>query len=452
MGFCIFATHLARPGFGNWLRIYPLNKSVEVFGNLQVFQPAEPGGTALALLDGFPLSGNAQGMAEAAANTPFVQVWGLFKEDENSVRRLEVQGWQRSAFPSQKLSGRIERRLGEAFLLTENQVLHLPDVPIDAPEGAALVVNGVVIEQPELTLAWSSIAIDVGGEARGGADFSALNLAGDSAPPASPIPAPSQPALTGQRLDGVQGRPQIFIHQYSDGSSEVEVEFHPDPGQVTSDPSAIILEGPGLAGIEAFNNLPIRIWGEFSDPQSNLQVAVVERVEPVYPGQTLQAWLGRFEPVALEGKDVLLFTDSAGQQYVLGFSLDGDSDRTSFAPGDPVVIEGFIQSDRGFGGYPIISDILINPGQGLSNLDSYLIQSASPLVTQESGTAGAAIKGTITSIELVYYVENTSNSNLPAGSAPPYIQPAWRFSGTYEDGSYFTILIQALKPEYLVHP
>jgi len=437
---------------GTWLRGYPLNESVEIFANLQVFQPAGPGSSALVLLDGFPLSGSVQGMTEAAANTPFVQVWGQFQQDEDGVRWLDVQGWQRSAFPSQNLTGTIERRLGEAFLLTENQVLHLPDVPPDVPESQKLTASGVVIEQPQLTLAWSSITVDVGSADRGREDagFFGLNLAGNSVLPELATPETDPTMQSGTRLDGLQGRPQITIRHYSDGSTEVDVQFIPDSGQIA--PVEIALEGPGLAGIETFHNLPIRIWGAWGDSRGSLPVANIERIEPVYPGQAIQAWLGRFEPVSLEGKEVLLFTDSSGEQYVLEFTLDGKSERTSFSPGDPVVIEGFIRSEVSLGGYPVIGDILINPGQGLRDLNSYSILSNSPIVIQESGTAGAATKGMITSIELVYYVENVGSSILTAGEPVAYVQPAWRFSGTYQDGSTFTILVQALKPEYLVQP
>jgi len=37
-------------------------------------------------------------------------------------------------------------------------------------------------------------------------------------------------------------------------------------------------------------------------------VIEVDRFEEVYPGLRIQAWLGTWKPVTLEGKQVLLFT------------------------------------------------------------------------------------------------------------------------------------------------
>jgi hypothetical protein len=253
-------------------------------------------------------------------------------------------------------------------------------------------------------------------------------------------------------VEAITGKPIVFIHQYEDGSSQVEVMFEIDRGQLESQSGSAYLEGPGLAGIEAFHNLPVRIWGEFTAPTHNRLTINVERVEPIFPDLSLQTWLGRFEPVTLEDKNVLLFTADGGQQYVLGFSVNEPTRQIEFGPGDPIVIEGYVVPEKTIGGYPLIQDLAINPGQGLQDLSAYQPQSLQPFIMQESGTAGAAKKGTVTSIELVYYTEDLRYPEKPAGSPLPYAQPVWRFSGTYEDDSPFQILIQALSPQYLVHP
>jgi hypothetical protein len=54
---------------------------------------------------------------------------------------------------------------------------------------------------------------------------------------------------------------------------------------------------------------------------------------------------------------------------------------------------------------------------------------------------------TIEQIELAYFTYNQRYDGVPY---EPVLQPVWRFYGHYEDGSEFEILIQALKPEFLL--
>lgn len=57
---------------------------------------------------------------------------------------------------------------------------------------------------------------------------------------------------------------------------------------------------------------------------------------------------------------------------------------------------------------------------------------------------------TIEKIELIYYITNPHWQAGDLSGSRPYIQPAWRFSGHYENGDEFEMLVQALKDEYLL--
>jgi hypothetical protein len=63
---------------------------------------------------------------------------------------------------------------------------------------------------------------------------------------------------------------------------------------------------------------------------------------------------------------------------------------------------------------------------------------------------------TVEQIELTYF---TFDQHYPQYaydgqllSDPFYVQPVWRFSGHYDDGSAFEIFVQALKQEFLLPP
>ncbi len=372
-----------------WYRQRPLDQRVEMFGNVSSFPAAEAGKSPLILFDGYPAFGNVQGMDALESGNPFVQLWGTFQDDQKGGRELQVEGWQRSPFPTQALTGTIQMQGDKAYILTNGRSLLLPEMPTDLPQDKALLFNGVVLEQPEPTMEWTSISNQFGGGGGGGGGMWAdVYLEGATNPLPTAIPTEAPPDLTGQRMESVQGRPWVFIHQYSDGSTQVEVMFTPDPDQGLSQDDAFYLEGPGIAGIEALHNLPVRVWGTISETKGHRQKVNVDKVEPVYPGVTIQAWLGKFDRANLEGKDVMLFTNSDGAQYVLNSSIDGSFVDRGLAPGDPVVVEGILIPDKTFGGHPVITDYMVNPAPGMQSLSDYHSITFEPVIMAEPGKAG----------------------------------------------------------------
>ena len=414
------------------------------------FPAAEAGKSPLILLDGYPAAGNTQGMENLDQSNSFVQVWGTYQDDHKGGRSLNVDGWQISPFPTQALTGTIQMQGDQAYIQTNGRSLRLPDMPSDLPQDRALLFNGVVLEQPEPTMEWSSISTDFGGGGGGGGgSWAEVYLEGATNPLPTAIPTEPPPDLTGQRVEGIQGRPWVFIHQYSDGSTRVEVMFNADPNPSIPAESSIYLEGPGIAGIEAFHNLPVRVWGVISESKGYLQKVNVEKVEPVYPGVTVQAWLGKFDQANLEGKDVMLFTNSDGVQYVLNSSVENPGNDRGLAPGDPVVVEGILTPDKTFGGHPVITDYSVAPAPGMQSLENYHSISIEPVVIPEPGKAGSRRIGTVTKIELAYYTDKPRYVNHEPGTPLPFVQPVWKFSGTYDDGAPFELVVQALNPLYL---
>ncbi len=433
-----------------WNRPHPLDQPVELFGFVSSYPAAEAGKPPLVLFDGYPASGNTQGMDRLDQSNTFVQLWGAFQDDGKGGRSLEVEGWQISPFPTQAMTGTIQMQGDQAYILANGRSLLLPDMPADLLQDQALLFNGVVLEQPEPTMEWSSISTDYGGGGGGGGGlWGEVYLEGATNPLPTAIPTAVPPDLTGQRLEGVQGRPWVFIHQYSDGSTRVEVMFTLNPDQGLSQEDTYYLEGPGIAGIEALHNLPVRVWGVISELKGSRQQVMVERVEPVYPGVAVQAWLGKFERVTLEGKEVRLFTNADGLQYVLSSSVEDPAREDGIAPGDPVVVEGILTPDKTFGGYPVLTDYQLDSASGMTNLDEYDSITLAPVVLHEPGTAGSRRIGTVTKIELAYYTDQPRYINQEPGTPLPYIQPVWRFSGTYDDGASFDLIVQALNPLYL---
>jgi hypothetical protein len=436
-----------------WQREYPLDTEVELFGYAQSYPAVDASSPPLIFFKDFPVSGNIQGLAEAAESNRFIQSWGQFQLDDQGRRSFQMTGWQGSFFPDQHLQGTVERQDGQVYLVTANQRLRLPDAPDDLPDGKLIAAQGVVLEDPESTLEWSSLGGGGGGGGGGGSGFAELNLDGPPVTPVQPAqPEPTPLALVsiGQRLEGVQGQVMIFVNQYDDGSSQVAALFNLDPSPEWPDGLTVQLDGPGLAGIDAYHNLPVKVWGEISDDSGLLATLSTERFEPVYPGLKIEAWLGLLENATVDDQQVQLFTTQGGEQLVLNSSIESPgADELPGAASDPVVVEGILIPGQALGDYPVITDFVVLPMPGMNDLSEYRPMSANPMITSKEGSAGKRGKALIDQIELVYYTTDPRYAAPDSLGAPAYAQPAWRFSGRFEDGSTFVILVQALSAQYL---
>ncbi len=58
-------------------------------------------------------------------------------------------------------------------------------------------------------------------------------------------------------------------------------------------------------------------------------------------------------------------------------------------------------------------------------------------------------RAVVEQIELVYYTLDPQDIEAGEDDTASYVQPVWRFSGHYEDGTFFQILVQALVETYL---
>ncbi len=236
-----------------------------------------------------------------------------------------------------------------------------------------------------------------GGGGGGGSGFAELNLAGPPSTPAAepqPAPTPTQALSAGQRLDGAQGRVMVFVNQYTNGTTEVERLVNLDPSPGWPDGLMVRLEGSNLESVDAYHNLPVSVWGEVSHTWGQLPTLVVERLEPVYPDLKVEAWLGLLENATLSDQQVQLFTTQDGEQFVLDSSITNPGmEELPGAESDPVVVEGILIPGQALGGYPVITDFVVQPMPGLNDLDEYQPFSTKPLVMQKPGTAGQPRQG-----------------------------------------------------------
>ena len=463
-----------------WQRGYPAGETVHDYGYASVLQPAEPGGLPLAMLNNWLVSGdNAAAFASQASPYNFTHAWGQFQADEQGRLAFRLEGWEVSPLEDQYFQGKIRRQGEQAWLVTDEGEFELPDLPPDVPEDVFTEARGV-FASPGI-LDWSTInsglaagygysmfdACMGGGGGGGGNDFGGGTFRQVSLQPvqskATPTPSVQvAPFQVGDGIEGAAGTVTVQQRIYTDGRNQLEFYFSGEPVGSFSGSWAAHLVGEGTQGLVELNSLPVRIWGRVTGLASDGWPEVeVERFEEVYPGLRFQAWLGKWQRVTLEGKEVLLLTTLEGDQFVLSTSIDYGASAAIGLEGDQVVIEGLAMPGKTFGGYPVITEYSGSMANDLTDLNSYEITSDKPRVFDESvGETAQAQQltgqGTVEQVELVYATATLAGcrdmvlaeNNLQ--SAPWLIvQPVWRFTGSFADGRTFEIQIQALAEEYL---
>jgi hypothetical protein len=244
----------------------------------------------------------------------------------------------------------------------------------------------------------------------------------------------------------------MSIRQFSDGRQVTETYWLMEPNEKFPDGLSLLLFG-NLQGLEAYNQYPIRIWGTLEDNTQQPYRCNVERYELTYPGLQPQTWIGTEQAATVEGKQVLLFTDQDGKQYVLKSSIDYDPDNLFGVAGDLIEITGFVYPDSNFGGYAVIREVSAGNVRDLnSSAPDQAGEGNNPFeipIISEPGPIQGSDVATIENIELVYYTADLRFLPGVENNPPFYIQPVWRFSGHYQNGTAFEILVQALAEQYL---
>jgi Putative zinc-finger len=464
-----------------WQRSYPTGEPIHMYGYVSVLQPAEPGGTPLASFNNWLVAGaNASTFASQTSPYEFWHAWGQMQPDEQGRLAFHVEGWEISPYEERYLQGSIHHQGEKAWLETDEGDFDLPELPADVPEGVFTEARGVVATQGVLdwwliqtgtpaATGYSMMEACMGGGGGGGGDdfgggafrrVSLLSEQAESTSTPATMPSPFQP---GQAVDGASGTASVQQHISIEGSSQIEFYFSGEPVGSFTDPWAAHLSGEGAQGLMDLNDLPVRIWGRVSgigsDGWPNIEV---ERFEEVYPGLRFQAWLGTWQAVTLEGKDVVVLTTVEGEKFVLSSSIDYGSSGAAGLEGDRIVIEGLAIPGQTFGGYPVITEFSSTVMSGdQTDLSAYEITSNKPRVYDEStGETAQALKlsgrARAEKVELVYATASMAGcrGGNPTESNPElapylYVQPVWRFTGSFEDGRTFEIQIQALDEAYL---
>jgi hypothetical protein len=464
-----------------WNRSYPVGQTIDLYGYVSILQPDDPAISPALWFNNMSLSGEVQGLIDQSQMGQFLHLWGQIEENEAGKRHFDVYGWESSPLPEEFLMGVIQRKDNGAQLITENgQLLLVAGIPEDVPDGAQVEIRGVILEGEPSTLDWwylstgqpassgysaSSSCLGGGGGGGGselenanfgGGSFSLPNLSGQ------PLPAPTQVLdriQVGQRVEGLVGSTYITLYQTSGVDQRKEVTIWVELSEEFPQYQEFLLEGELPEEIDQFHSLPVKVTGEIIRYQENRPVINVERIEPLYSGLQIQAWIGTQEAVTLEDQPAMLFNTEDGQTFVLKYSIGSGEESRIGLPGDRVIIEGLAIPGQTFGGYPVLQEMSAETTSEGKDLSSYQITSNQPFV-MDGLTASApdlsTLEGTVTinEIELVYsaislrhcIAAQASNPDLP-----PYlvVQPVWRFQGVFDDGRLFEVQVQALPDEFL---
>jgi hypothetical protein len=436
-----------------WVRVYPDNETVTIYGNVSTNPSVEAGKPPFITLDIYTLTGSTTGLEDVGRDV-VVEASGQFV-DEGGIRKFRVDAWQSSSqFSPDYLEGNLRKEGEQVIFSSQGTDYVLNDVPADVPLPLENVnLSGFRVEQ---NFEWQNISYygenSMGGGGGGGGDFAKLNLSGIPVPWPTPIPAElrvtPEPLPTGQRVEGLRGMLTVNIYEKADGSRRSDYVFS------TTD-ATYLLAGDNLQELDAYHNRPVTIWGTVTGYNQNQSpIVALERYEIPFPDLKFQILTGTQKLITLDGQQVTLFTGEDGKSYVQLMPAGVPDNNLIGVEGDKVQVEALIIPDETFGGTPAMRTfsgaMAVNPKNGESI--PLEITADKPYVLPESlDTAGGSPPTLmIETIELVYYTSDPHYSAAYPEAVTPYIQPVWRFYGHYSNGSEMEIFVQALKQEYLL--
>lgn len=459
-----------------WVRKFDPGQQADIYGWVNnAYTPADNNSPVLVAINELPIIGDTAGLVPANQyDVRFVHAWGQIMGSSTDGIALSLAGWEVSPLSDEYITGTVTTQAGQTQLVAIDRTLTLVDPPSDIPEGIQVGIQGVVLDGDPALLNWKFIETgqipftygasnscgggggggDVSAEANfGGGQFALSNISSQISPTAIPPADPYQP---GDEINAVSGRAYVTQHLYLGGRTSTEVILSPDPSSGVDLNWAYSLVGENLSGIEQYNNLPIKVWGQVDRLENTIVYIDVTRYEPVFPGEKIEVWTGTEQILTLDGHEVVLFTTSEGESYVLKSSPDFPPADANIIGrlGDLIEIEGYIIPDQQIGGY-----LLLQETAGTMQPDG-VADSAQVNVWDHSQDAssnpGAVLQGkvTIDKIELAYHAINldscqASDAEDPNMSPWLVVQPMWVFNGHFDDGRRFILQVQALPDEFL---
>lgn len=465
-----------------WFREYPDNQTVAISGTIASYDAAIPGGSALYLLDGTPLTGNISGL-ETLHDYAFIQATGRFIV-EGDIRRFTVESFKADV-EAAYISGTLRSEGGDIILTSDLDGMDyiLPDAPADLPLNTEigvsyLGVNGVIVDG---VMDWTSIQFFAdannagGGGGGGGAGFHKLNLSGEPMPFPTPIPAEEQytpaelasflkypvqpgdtlgsiaekfgvsveeltrvnyiadsssltvgwvltiPGVPGPtRLENARGTLQINLFIQEDGSQRAEYWFTAE-----ADQSFYALEGEALEALQELVNRPIAVTGNIRIGERGEMFLDVESFEPLYPGLQFQILKGAQEQSQINGNPVVLFA-SEGTTYIQLISTGVMPDQNYYqADAGEILLEALVVPGETYAGYPAIrvfsSMPAINPVNGEPSELPIMADKLQPVPDPFAGGGPFQQPNlVIETVELAYYAPN---ANLIYTSPPGAFTP-----------------------------
>jgi hypothetical protein len=444
-----------------WLRVRPLDVSMPYNGWLSSTGKSVDGGAPFVMLNGYPVTGNV-GDVPADMQSTYIEAQGQFHE-KDGVKTFEMESWKALDSYGESIAG-VLRREGDHCVLesADGKTYILQDVPDDVPlpletAYASGVMRGDIFDWDLI----NNIGIGGGGGGGGGggAGFYKINFTGEPVPFPTPTPAPADSSAP-VSFEGLRGMLMISRMPEKDGTQTTNYIFTPyeDTGQ-----GSYLLQGNVDSSLDAYHNRPIDVWGTTGgfDKKTQQTILQVERYEAPYPDLQFQLIGGEQRVETLDGQDVLLINADDGVTYIallpygapfamapIDMGKSPNPDPSAPPPVDMNTgrknFEALIIPDETVLGYPGMR--VFNSAPEEMDGAPYPLEITNDEPYAYMGPPQSTYM-TIEKIELAYF---TYNQRYGESQYEPFFQPVWRFYGHYEDGMEFEILVQALKPEFLL--
>ena len=264
-----------------WVRSYQPGQQIDIYGWVNAYQPTDSSLPSLVMINDLPVIGDTASMIPANRyDVRFVHAWGQIEGSSTDGIGLSLAGWEVSLLADEYITGTLTSQSGQTQLVAINRIYTLIDPPSDISEGTQVGIQGVVLDGDPTMLDWKFIETGRipftygasnscgGGGGGGGGSLNADFGAGGFAFPISmlqPAPIATQavdPYQAGDEINAATGTIYVTQHLYLGGRTTSEVNFWPDASAGLAPDWSYSLTGDNLSGIDQYQQLPIRVWGQ----------------------------------------------------------------------------------------------------------------------------------------------------------------------------------------------
>jgi hypothetical protein len=213
---------------------------------------------------------------------------------------------------------------------------------------------------------------------------------------------------------------------------------------------AFRLLGPRLVDLAQHDQFHVHIWGTIVLDNQGQVALLIEDYRRSRPQEAFVTLLGQLVVIETDGQEQLLLLADDGRLYAPPWSKEPEAIaryRPLVHSGQQVLLSGTLADDYASGDYPRLITAVFEFGSEIAELQSAVERPVQRPQVVEDELLTLSGQAMITEITLTYFTlalpTGATANTLPGHEEARYIIPVYRFEGQTDNGTLFTIYVQA---------